>query len=509
VFLVMLAVALGTMLPLRSAVAADEAVSKLLDILRERGSISEEEYREIQQTLEDEDSRSTPAPTTSATTEPDPSTGPKDPTGSAVPEEFSGGPTEERLAHDEAQIRETKKELEEQKESLRRLEALADGTSSALLDKALEGKWYERIRVRGYAQLRVSEAMGHDGPELDVPNDRSVREDETFVLRRGRLVFSGDASEHLFFYAQADFAASTGAEQVSLQMRDFYADIAIDKDKEFRFRVGQSKVPFGWVNLQSSRNRAALERPDGINSAFEGERDLGAYLMWAPKEVRKRFADLTSLGLKGSGDYGMIAVGAFSGQGPNESDENGEPHWVARLSYPFQLESGQYVEIGAQAYHGRFVVETAAIDGITPGQSSKGQTDQRAGLSFIWYPQPFGLEAEWNVGRGPELSSDRTRINTSFLHGGYVQLNYRRQTPIGEFFPFVRWNYFDGARKFADNAPEDKVNELDVGFEYAPWREIELTVAYSRTFERTNTRRSSFEETEDANRLGVQVQFRF
>jgi len=46
--------ALISVLPLRPATAAgeEEAVSKLLEILRERGSISEQEYREIQQTIQ-------------------------------------------------------------------------------------------------------------------------------------------------------------------------------------------------------------------------------------------------------------------------------------------------------------------------------------------------------------------------------------------------------------------------------------------------------------------------
>src|SRR3712207_8809216 len=53
-----------------------------------------------------------------------------------------------------------------------------------------------------------------------------------------------------------------------------FRSIAIDDAKEHRFRVGQSKVPFGWVNLQSSQNRAPLERPDALNQAVEGERDI-------------------------------------------------------------------------------------------------------------------------------------------------------------------------------------------------------------------------------------------
>jgi len=73
---------------------------------------------------------------------------------------------------------------------------------------------------------------------------------------------------------------------LGLQMRDLYGDIAVDKDKEFRFRVGQSKVPFGWVNLQSSQNRGPLERPDALNSAAEGERDVGVFFMWAEPAIQ-------------------------------------------------------------------------------------------------------------------------------------------------------------------------------------------------------------------------------
>jgi phosphate-selective porin len=35
--------------------------------------------------------------------------------------------------------------------------------------------------------------------------------------------------------------------------------------KKFRLRVGQSKVPFGFENLQSSQNRLTLDRNDALN----------------------------------------------------------------------------------------------------------------------------------------------------------------------------------------------------------------------------------------------------
>ena len=98
-------------------------------------------------------------------------------------------------------------------------------------------------------------SLSQDGPALEVPADRSVNANESFVVRRGRFIFSGDATEHVSLYAQMDFNGSTGAADFSLQMRDLYADVWLDRAKLWRVRIGQSKVPYGWVNLQSSQNR--------------------------------------------------------------------------------------------------------------------------------------------------------------------------------------------------------------------------------------------------------------
>jgi hypothetical protein len=324
-----------------------------------------------------------------------------------------------------------------------------------------------------------------------VPADRSVNKAESFGIRRGRFIISGDAAERLALYAPMDFNASTGAADVSLQMRDLYGDIWLDGRKLWRVRIGQSKVPFGFVNLQSSQNRAALERPDALNVAVEGERDLGAYLMWNTPAAKQRFRDLVGQGLKGSGDYGAVAVGVYSGQGLNRSDQNGEVHVVGRVSYPFRLASGQYMELGAQAYRGRFVSPVQAISvggaSVTPTQEANGAVDQRVALTAVWYPQPLGIEAEWTFGRGPTLSDDFRRIDADSLHGGYVLVNYRTVGRKGAFVPFTRWNYYDGSRKFARNAPRMRVNDVDFGLEFARWSEVELTAMASRTFARTRT----------------------
>jgi len=386
-------------------------------------------------------------------------------------------------------------------------------------EKAAKSKWYEKISLRGYTQFRTTSLFNEDlTPDLVVPADSSVSEKETFMIRRGRFIFSGDVSEHVFLYAQFDaFGSVGGTGDKGLQTRDLYADVALDADKEYRFRVGQSKVPYGFVNLQSSQNRAPMERPDALNSAVEGERDIGVFFYWAPKEVRNLFRDLVRKGLKGSGDYGVIGFGAYSGQGLNRSDQNGEFHWIGRASYPFEFDNGQILELGAQAYAGDFVVSTQSLDSgggaVTPTAKADGLDDERVALSATLYPKPIGFEAEWTWGEGPELNSTLTAVEVESLHGGYLQVNALIETSKGPLFPFVRWNYFDGARKFRANAPSNEINELDFGVEWSPWPELELAVMYTHTFERTNTTDTSgpafYESTEDADRLAFQLQWNY
>jgi phosphate-selective porin len=93
------------------------------------------------------------------------------------------------------------------------------------------------------------------------------------------MIFYGQISKKVYFYIQPDFASATSSTNYHfVQIRDAYFDIGIDDKNEFRFRVGQSKVPFGFENMQSSQNRLPLDRNDALNSAVTNERDLGLLL---------------------------------------------------------------------------------------------------------------------------------------------------------------------------------------------------------------------------------------
>ncbi|MCC7421648.1 MAG: porin [Planctomycetaceae bacterium] len=364
-------------------------------------------------------------------------------------------------------------------------------------------KWYDRLSIRGYAQFRMNTVLDgdDDGTPAHHAGDRSIGENQSYFIRRARLIFSGDVSEHMYIYLQPDFASSvpgsTDANQFA-QIRDWYADLYIDTRKVYRVRVGQSKVPFGWDNLQSSSNRLTLDRSDSTNSAVRNERDLGVFFYYTPEPIQDLFKEVLDDGLKGSGNYGMFGFGVHNGQGGSLQEQNDNVHVVARFAYPFRVFDDQIAEVGLQGYTGKYVVLSSQIRALGAGGPIRpagtletgdrlGHRDERLAGTFVWYPKPFGFQAEWNVGKGPALNDAQVAIEERALYGGYAMCMYRHVTPrYGTFFPFVRWNYFRGGYKPERNAPYSQIDELEAGVEWQINDQMELVTQYTVT-DRTNT----------------------
>ncbi len=359
-------------------------------------------------------------------------------------------------------------------------------------DTPVKAKWYERISVRGYAQVRWNRLGNPNGLLINDQGDKSIGDNQGFFLRRARIIFSGEIGDRLFIYLQPDFASTISGNNHVGQLRDWYADLFLTKNKEWRIRAGQSKVPYGFENLQSSQNRLALDRNDALNSAVSNERDFGLFLYYAPTHVREIYRRLVSSGLKGSGDYGMLGVGVYNGQTANRPELNDDKHVIVKASYPLEFANGQILEMGVSAYRGRFTVGKAAVTPLGGGApvTPAGGTnvlDERVGAFFVWYPQPFGLQAEYTFGRGPELSPDRRRIDESSLYGGYIQAMYNIEctTYCQNIFPFVRYQEYYGGKKHENNSPSNRVRELELGIEYQFNKQIELVGMYTFT-ERTS-----------------------
>ncbi len=353
-------------------------------------------------------------------------------------------------------------------------------------------------------QLRYNRLLETNGELKCDQCDKSLGTNGGFFARRARLVLSGDIHERVYLYIQPDFATDASATSLHFtQLRDLYADLALDEAKEFRVRVGQSKVPYGFENLQSSQNRLALDRADPLNSAVSNERDIGAFVYWAPAPIRKRFSSLVSSGLKGTGDYGVVGVGVYNGQTANKPEANDSQHVVARITYPFQLAGGQFIETSVQGYAGRYSpTRNAGVGG--PGEF----VDRRAAVSLAVYPQPFGFQAEYNAGEGPEYEATTRRIQLKRLEGGYAQVMYMAKIGAHTLTPFVRGQYYQGGKKHDTDARRYLVRQVEGGAEWQPNKAFELVVLYSledRAYEDNTTRGNR----QKGGRMRVQAQINF
>lgn len=366
-------------------------------------------------------------------------------------------------------------------------------------------KWYDKISLRGYMQVRYNRLLETNANLRCESCDRSWGDNGGFFIRRMRLIFFGNLSERVYMYIQPDLASSVSTTSLHFaQIRDAYFDVALDDKKEFRFRIGQSKVPFGFENMQSSQNRLALDRNDALNSSVSNERDLGLVFYWAPAKKRELLSNLVNAGLKGSGDYGVFGLGIYNGQTANRPEINNKPHIVGRISYPFELKNKQIVEIGVQGYTGEV--------GITKSSSAvKGETvflDRRVAGSLMWYPQPFGIMAEYNVGEGPEYNPNNNTIELQPLSGGYVQAMYLLKHGKQTIIPFARYQYYKGGKKHETDARRHLVKELEFGAEWQVFTNFELTTTYvisDRTFEDALLRANR----QKGNLLRIQAQLNF
>ena len=373
-------------------------------------------------------------------------------------------------------------------------------------EPVVEKKWYDQIRLRGYAQLRYNRLL-ETNPKLKCEScDKSIGENGGFFFRRIRLVFFGQISKNVYFYIQPDFASSASATSLHFgQIRDAYVDVGLTDKNELKIRLGQSKVPYGFANMQSSQNRLTLDRDDALNSAVPNERDLGVMIYYTPDEKQKLYSHLVKDGLKGSGDYGILGFGVYNGQSANKPELNNSLYAVARASYPFTF-GKQIIEASVQGYSGRWTQES--FDPSTVQSSDRTYIDKRAAVSLILYPQPFGIQAEYNIGKGPQFNKTNNSIEERSLKGGYATFSYIINNASHILIPFVRYQFYDGGKKSEVDARSYLVKETEIGVEWSPVKSFELTAMYtisSRRFEDFKVN----DNLQEGNLLRIQAQVNF
>ena len=379
-----------------------------------------------------------------------------------------------------------------------------NSTSNVVPNKA----WFNNFSIRGYAQIRYNRLLETNENLGCEQCDRSWGKDGGFFIRRMRVIIFGQISDNVYLYVQPDFASSPSSDRLHFtQLRDAYFDVGLDNDNEYRFRIGQSKIPYGFENMQSSQNRLPLDRNDALNSAVSNERDLGVFFYWAPKNKRKLLSSLVNDGLKGSGDYGLFAFGAYNGQTANNPELNNEPHIVSRFTYPFEVDN-QIIELGVQGYTGNWVMPKANLSSGVKTNANLNYTDQRLAGTFVLYPKPFGILAEYTEGSGPQFNKVTDSIEVMPLRGGYVTLNYYTKFNQTILIPYIRYQYYYGGKKHERDARSYEVKELEIGAEWQVNKNFELVANYTIS----NRRYEDFlkqDNLQDGSLLRIQAQVNF
>src|SRR5574341_907939 len=176
----------------------------------------------------------------------------------------------------------------------------------------------------------------------------------------------------------------------------------------------------------------------------------------------------------------------YNGQGRNKAELNAAKGVSVRLGHPFELPNGRLFEVGAHAYYNQFVATSSGAVVIGGPTSTTANTrcyhnlqgnggcqviDERVNAYFWTPPQPWGIMAEYTLGRGPERD-EHGILTPQSLRGGYVQGNYTwRYSYTGLLTPYVRWGEY---------YPLAQAGKLGyVLFQLAPWvRHGDATLDY-------------------------------
>lgn len=369
-------------------------------------------------------------------------------------------------------------------------------------------KWYEKLSLRGYSQFRYNRLL-ETNPKLKCDQcDKSIGEGQGFGFRRARLVFSGQVHPKLFVYLQYDYSSDVSSSSRNfLQVRDAYFDYSFDKKQEYRVRFGQSKVPFGYENMQSSSNRLPLDRADALNSAAPNEREFGVFFMYTPQKIRENHQKWANATHKGNGDYGAFTLGLYNGQTTNRPELNNNLHSIARLTYPIFVK-GQVIEPSIQGYTGLFTIPKENLSAGVKTNQNQTYLDQRAAASINVYPRPFGLLAEYNLGKSPGFNPATDSIEVRDLRGGFITLSYRTELNNGStLFPFVRYQSYDGAKKHEADARMHQVREVEFGAEWSVFKNLEITLSYVISARKYQDFKTDYDERGRFLRIQVQANY--
>ena len=116
--------------------------------------------------------------------------------------------------------------------------------------------------------------------------------------------------------------------------------------------------------------------------------------------------------------------------------------------------------------------------------------------------------AEYNIGKSPGFNAATDSIEVRDLRGGFVTLSYCAELKKGStLFPFIRYQYYDGAKKHETDARMYEVKELEFGAEWSVFRNLEITLSYVISARKYQDFKTDYDEQGRFLRIQVQANY--
>lgn len=377
------------------------------------------------------------------------------------------------------------------------------------------------LKVSGYLQMQYQKADTVGAQTYNGGNFGKAI-DNRFAVRRARLKF---AYEESFGSVVFQLDATEGG----VNIKNAYINLKAPFAPSLSITGGVFDRPFGYAIEYSSSSMEVIERPIIFQTLLPGEQDLGAMLVYAPKNGL-----LNGLVVKG---------GFFNGNGIN-ADVDKYKDFIGKISYNgFKLGPKASLNLGASLYSGSVYNPTNAIYKMTEIGGVKGFASSTKDIGARLERQYVGVDGEFSFttelgktslvseylwGKQPGASSSTKSPSYSTIPstvaylrnvaGGYITLIQQ----LHKVSLFGRYDWYDPNTDVSKdqigattngltptNAGDIMLKSTSLGAMYEPNKSIRLTAQYDlNRFESTKNGMFSVAGLKN-NLFSIRVQYKF
>ncbi|MBW2419074.1 MAG: porin [Deltaproteobacteria bacterium] len=359
--------------------------------------------------------------------------------------------------------------------------------------KGYKVKWKNSLQIKrndGNVKLKLGGRIQGDFASI-WPGDSLATIDgsgtyagkEAVEFRRARLYFSGELYKRLVFKAQYDFAGGDA------DFNDVYIGL---KDLGYAGTVllGHQKEPFSLEELTSSKYITFMER--SLPSVFDSSRNFGLTSYNHVLDERMTYAlgiyaPTDGFGEWESNDTEFNLTGRVTGVPWWQEDGRKFLHLGLSASYQFRKQSSRSISQSPESHLAEDYLDTGTFE-------SDGNTLLAAELALVH--GPFSLQSEWKQGWQQVVGG-----STSSPRGAYVYASYfitgenrvynpkrgvfARVTPTNSFDPkdgkwgawevAVRYSWLDLNDKSLNGGEEQNVT---AGLNWYLWSNLRMMLNY-------------------------------